>query len=304
MRGRIVITGANSAIGQTVIERALQRPELQVVAGVRSERAQASLPEIPADRGGAVLLDYANAATVVKSCAGATALVHLPGLLVETAQSTYELANVRTTRVAVDAAREAGVEKFVLVSSCGADPRSTNRFLASKGRAERIVVDSGISYTIVRCPLVLACSSLGDQALARDASRTWCALLGGGSHLEQPLDARDLADAVLNAATPDRVCNRTLDLAGPECLSARDLLRRAAELRGRRVRVIPFPLRLARWLARTRMRLSGPAGITPDVIDVLTAGLCFDVEAVSTELGVVLTPLEDTLRRSLAGNQA
>ena len=297
---RAVVTGANSAIGRTLIATALGRADLEIVAAVRSPRAAAQLPAIPAARGRSAIADYRDPAQLAAVCAGARALLHLPGLLTLARGSSYEQANVATTRAAVAAAREARIAKLVLLSACGADPRAPNRFLRSKGEAEELVRGSGLAYTIVRCPLVLGCGSAGDAALAREARSRVLPLLGGGAHVEQPVAADDVARGLLAAALePERARDRTLDLVGPECLPVRELVQRAARLLGRRVRIIGVPL----WLARLGARASR-SRLTPTVIEVLTSHVPRDPEPAARELGIALTPLDGVLRRSLGAVSA
>jgi NADH dehydrogenase len=296
MGARVVVTGANSAIGRVVVARALERADLELVAAVRSPRAAAQLPQIPAAVGRVALVDYEDAAALAAALAGASALIHLPGLLIETRESPYERANVATTRAALAAAHAAGVGKVVLQSACGADARARNRFFRSKGEAEELVRGAGLPYTILRCPLVLGCGGAGDLALARQARSRLVALLGGGVQLEQPIDARDVSHALLGSAVDaGQAPGRTLDLVGPECLEMRELVRRAAALEGRSVTILPIPL----WLGRAAARLSR-GGVTPDVIEVLTGHVPYDPTVAAQALGLELTPLDVLLRRSLA----
>jgi uncharacterized protein YbjT (DUF2867 family) len=62
---------------------------------------------------------------------------------------TYETSDVGTTRLLVDAAREAGVDHVVLLSSAGAG-RPVGAYLQAKARAEALVTGSGLAYTVVR----------------------------------------------------------------------------------------------------------------------------------------------------------
>lgn len=224
---RIVVTGANGAIGREVLRLALSE-SIEVVAAVRSERAAAELPPLPKTRGRAARIDYASSQTLVEAFEGAQSLIHLPGVLVERAGSSYERSNVETTRVALEAARICGVKKIVLVSAVGADPDSSNRYFRTKGEAENSVRSSGLNYTILRAPLVLGPGTEGARALVRNASQRSAWLLGGGRHLQQPLDVKDLALACLRSATQTELArSRTLDLAGPERLSARSFSSRS-----------------------------------------------------------------------------
>jgi NADH dehydrogenase len=296
----VVITGANGAIGQAIVRRACLDPRApRVVAAVRSERAATEVPVISEDRGEVRRIDYDDPATLRTVLRGATALVHLPGVLVERHGSSYEIANLETTRAALEAACACDVAKIVMVSVVGADPASRNRFFRTKGLADDLVRESGLSYTILRAPLVLGRGTEGCRALLRETSRRSVRLLSGGRTLHRPLDLEDLAEAVLRAAldvTVARDC--VLDLGGPEPLCYRELVERTAQRRGRSVRIRSLPAAPLRLLLAVRTRLLGP-GLSPDALGVLLTDACVDPERATAELGIELTPLDVTIRRCL-----
>jgi len=299
MAAKLVVTGANSALGRVLIERALLRPDVELAALVRSARAESELPPLPRERARAVRVAWSDAAGLRDACAGATGLIHLAGILIESRTTDYREANVETARAAVDAARAAGVAKLVLVSAVGADPESPNPYWRTKAEAEALVRQSGLAYTILRCPIVLACASAGVRALAREVGSPFVPLPGGGANLEQPIDARDLSDGALNAAL-SVACARdvTLDSVGPESLPLRELIHRGARLRGKSPMIVPVPTALLRALLALRTQLLGP-GFSPAVIEVMLADARFDPAPAAKALGITLRPLDDTLRYSL-----
>lgn len=300
MAQRIAVTGANSALGRVLLQRAVARADVEIVALVRSERAEAELPALSRDRLRTARVDFRDAAGLRKACAGAVGLIHLAGILIESRKTSYGEANVETTRAAIAAARESNVPKLVLVSAIGADARSANPYWRSKGEAESLVRESGIDYTIVRCPLLLGCDGAGDRALAREVAAKIVPLPGGGANLEQPLDARDLSDGLLNAAL-SRDCARSLvlDAVGPESLPLRELVKRGARLRKTYPIILPVPIELLRAVLALRTRLFGP-GFSPEVIEVMLADTKLDPVPAATALGIALRPLDETLAQSLA----
>ncbi len=300
MTSRIAVTGANSAVGRVLLERALLRPDLEVVALVRSASAEAELPALPADRARVVRVDWGDANGLRAACEGAVALIHLAGILIESRATRYREANVETTRAAVAAARAAGVAKLVLVSALGADPSSRNPYWRSKGEAETLVRESGLAYTILRCPLVLACESAGVRALMREVEARVVPLPAGGANLEQPIDARDLADGALNAAlSPGCARDAVLDFVGPESLPLRELVLRGARMRQKYPIVIPVPRLLLQAILTLRTRLLGP-GFSPEVIEVMLTDADFDSAPATKALGIALRPLDETLAHSVA----
>ncbi|HTO06558.1 MAG TPA: NAD(P)H-binding protein [Myxococcota bacterium] len=296
---KLVVTGANGALGRVLLERALARPEVELVALVRSARAAAQLAPLASERVRVARVAWSDAAGLAAACAGAQGVLHLAGILIPTKDEGYEGANVETTRAICAAARAAGAAKLVLVSALFADARSANAYYASKGRAEEVTRASGLAYTIVRCPLLLACDSIGSHVLAKETKLPVAFLLAGGGNLEQPADARDVAEAALNAGLdPDCARDAAYDLVGPESLSRRELLSRCARLRGKAPVVVPLPAAFARLACGLREKLLGP-GFSPDVLDVILDDVCLDPQPAAKALGVALTPLDATLERTL-----
>ena len=291
----IAITGANSGVGKILLRHLAARADIHVVACVRSAQAAGDLP--PSSGASARAVDYDNPAELAATLRGADCVVHLAGILLERPTSSYQTANVDATKAVVDACKNAGVPRAVLVSVLGADAKSANRYLSSKGRAERIVSESGLSAAIIRTPILLGPGMAGARAIVHQASQRKVTLLGGGRHSIRPLDVDDLNRAVLRCCEPSGPGVAIYELVGPEPTTYRDVIARAAALMGHDVSVRSLPV----WLAKLGTAISGwkrHGGMTPTVIDVITSNEAVHENA-DVELGVTLTPLSATLEKLL-----
>jgi NADH dehydrogenase len=291
----IAITGANSGVGTILLRHLAARDDIQVVACVRSARAAAALPASP--RITARAIDYGDREGLASALAGTGCVVHLAGILLESPASTYQTANVDATQAVVAACRKAGVSRVVLVSVLGADPKSTNRYWSSKGRAERIVAESGLSAAIIRTPILLGPAMAGARAVVHAAARPTVTLLGGGRHSIRPLDVDDLSRAILRCCETSGAGAAVYELVGPEATAYRDVIARTAALMGHEVSVRSMPV----WLAKLGAAIAGwnrQGGMTPTVIDVITSDEAVQENA-DVELGVTLTPLSATLEKLL-----
>ncbi len=143
----IAVTGANSSVGLNLLSHLTDSDDSVVNAIVRSGHASESLPSSPAVR--PQIIPYEDVEQLTRSISGASCVVHLAGVLIESRASTYKEANVDTAAALAEAARRSGLENIVLVSVIGADPDSPNRYLRSKGDAERLVTESGVPSTII-----------------------------------------------------------------------------------------------------------------------------------------------------------
>jgi uncharacterized protein YbjT (DUF2867 family) len=270
---------------------------MTLVAAVRSARALAALPALPPEQ--VARISYDDPSSLTRVLAGASAVVHLAGILVERGDSTYESANVQTTRVVTAAAERCAVQKVVLVSAIAADARSNNGYWKTKGEAEDLVRRSGCAHTVLRAPLLLGPGTEGTAALLRHLRGQTVALPGGGRHRQQPLYVDDLARAAIAASDAAVARNRTLDLVGPVSLPDRDIVERAARRLGREIRIQTVPIGLLRALIGLRRSFRIP-GFSADALEVITTGTDIDPRPAALELGIDLTGLDEMIGNGLA----
>ncbi len=293
---KIAVTGANSSVGQNLLARVAKEGEISVIGAVRSDRAAASLPSSP--RIDARVVSYDDIGKLAEAIEGASCIVHLAGILIESKASTYDRSNVAATVSVVEASREAGIRHIVLISVLGASTDSPNRFLRSKGEAEKAVSESGISSSIIRTPILLGPGTAGAAALVRAASRDNVKLLGGGRYVLQPLDIHDLSEAILHVCRTQPEGTSVHELVGPESITYRALVARVAAMMENPLTIGKIPLWIAKLGAAITSRLRG-GGISPTVIDVITTSEVVQKNA-DAEMGISLTPLSTTLETILA----
>lgn len=299
-RGRLLITGANGNLGALLLQHLDANPSGfgEVRALVRSQRAADRLRglDLPMLAPEIRIVDYTDVAGMTEAASGCDAAVHLVGILKETASARYVDAHERCCEVLVQAARLAGLRHVVYLSILGASPDSANACLASKGRAEVVLMD-GTPTTVLRVPMVIGPGDHASRALRGQANAPFLFLVGGGRTWQQPLDAADLIRAVLAALERGGAGSRALDLAGPEALQQRELVTRVAALHGRRPRILPIPVGLARGLAALAARWIADPPVTPAMLEVLEHDDRIDPKPAFDELGLTPTPLDETLRR-------
>ena len=292
----IAVTGANSSVGQNLLAHVAERGDVRVIAGVRSERAAASLPASP--RITTRVISYDDVSELAAGLEGASCVVHLAGILIESRASTYASANVATTAAVVEASRTAGVEHIVLVSVIGAGADSPNRYLRSKGEAEKAVAESGISSTTIRTSILLGPGTSAAAAIVRTAGQGKARLLGGGHHFMRPLDVDDLSRAILEVCRTRPEGVSVHELVGPESISYRELIGRVAGMMGKGISIGVIPVWIAKLGTAITSRVNG-GGVSPTVIDVITTDEVVERNA-DADLGISLTPLTTTLHHILS----
>ncbi|MGH0035966.1 MAG: SDR family oxidoreductase [Myxococcota bacterium] len=292
----LLVTGANGHLGRRLIVRLAGQRAVRAV--VRSERAAAVLLSLPdAIRPEIRILSYTDEDALAEAASDCAACVHLVGIIKEGRGATYASAHEDTCRVLARAAERAGLQRLVYLSILGSHPDAANACLASKGRAESLLGEGPTPVTTLRVPMVLGEGDFASRALAGQARAPFLFLIAGGRTWQQPIDAADVVEAIVLSLARSEPGNEAFDLGGPEPLRHRELVERAAALYGRRPRVVPVPLGLARSAIGLLSRVASNPPITPAMLGVLQHNDRIDPRPACDELGLSLTPLDETLAR-------
>jgi len=301
---RVLVTGANGQIGHRLIERlARSNPQVPVRAVVRSERAAKMLEALPKEiRPEISVVEYRNAGELAKVARGCRHAVHLVGILKETSTSRYVDAHEASTRAIADAAAAADMKRVVYLSILGSDPKSPNACLASKGRAEQILLDGKTPALVLRVPMVVGPGDVTANIVRREALARVLPLAAGGRAQTQPIYADDVIEAIVAGLERDGLDDLILDLAGPESLTQREFIERAARLYGRRPSVISIPTALLSFIAGLAERFLANPPLTKSALEVILGDDDVDPEPARRKLGIQLTPLDEILRHCVGPN--
>lgn len=255
---RVLVTGATSLIGRAVVTRLQDRGDVVTVFQRR-----------PSGLGTAEHLgDVADPNAVAGAVAGNEAVVHLAGRVAVTGPwSQFEETNVRGTQNVIDAARDAGVGRFVQVSSPSvahggrslvgapagaADPeRARGHYATSKAQAELLALaadTSDLAVVAIRPHLVWG---PGDtQLVARIVSRARAGRLvvvGSGAALIDTTYIDNAADALVAALDrAPELGGRALVVSNGQPRPVRELLNRIVIAAGIEPPRIKVPYRVAR----------------------------------------------------------
>jgi uncharacterized protein YbjT (DUF2867 family) len=284
----VVITGASGLVGPHAV-RALIGTAPEVRAVVRRPEAAPPLRELGAKVAVGALSDSDSLAAVMR---GAHTVLHLAGGLDLPDAAAYERANLGTTLATLDAAREAAVRRFVMLSFPGASPESPNPYLRAKGLAERAVADSGLEFAVIRSNHVLAPGGRWATALARQSRGHPAIVVAPGTQLLAPVFVDDVAAVLAAADARDGFASGTWALDGTERVTA-DRLTDLVAGRRRRWKVHVRPATLVRLTHLTRQPVSAVT------LDILAHDAVADAPDAAAEFGVERTPLGDAIARSL-----
>ena len=198
--------------------------------------------------------DLGSPETIDAAVAGCDAVIYNVGIIREFPGKgiTFEALQYRGAETVVEAAKRAGIRRFVLMSANGIDSAET-RYQTTKLRAEAMLKESGLDYTIFR-PSVIFGDPRGTMEFAtqlyHDMVRMPLPAVGfhtglnpaSGEVLMSPVHVRDVADAFVNALTDDATIGQCYALGGPEVVSWPQMLQRIGDAVGKKKLILPMPI--------------------------------------------------------------
>ena len=148
---RVAIAGGHGQIALVLIRLLAERGD----AAVGLIRNPAHADDVRAAGGEPVLCDLEGDADVAVAIAGSDAVVFAAGAGPGSGAERKWTVDYGGAVKLIEACRRAGIERYVIVSSIGADPDAAGDegfavYLRAKGRADAELAASGLAYTIVR----------------------------------------------------------------------------------------------------------------------------------------------------------
>ncbi|GGL49848.1 complex I NDUFA9 subunit family protein [Halocalculus aciditolerans] len=239
---QVLVVGGTGFIGQATC-RALVDAGHDVAAFARNP-AEADLPASVERVAG----DVRNADDVVAAVEGRDAVYNLvalsPLFKPSGGYDQHFAVHVGGTENVVAACEKHDVDRLVQMSALGADPDGDTAYIASKGRAEEVVAEGDVPWTVIRPSVVFGEGGEFVSFVKRLTTPYVTALPGGGKTRFQPIWVEDIA-GVLADALDARHEGGVYELGGPEVLTLADVTRLVYEAEGKSVTVLSVPMPLA-----------------------------------------------------------
>jgi NADH dehydrogenase len=265
----ITVFGGSGFLGMRLVQRLAANGLGARVAVRHPAEARAVLKKAGVDNVEVIFADVRDDVSVAAAVAGAAAIVNAVSAYVEAGNVTFSaIHEVGAERVAKAVAR-GGIARLVLVSGIGADADAPSPYIRSRGRGENLVRAAFPPATIVRPSVMFGPGDALFGAIAALAARLPALpLIGGGRTRLQPVDVRDVAEAVARIVVDPGTAGRTYELAGPRIYTFRELVELALRASGRRRILLTLPFPTADLMARL-FELSPWPLLTTGQVDLL-----------------------------------
>jgi NADH dehydrogenase len=297
---KVLVTGATGFVGPKVANaivdaghevRVLERkPGSWSKAGIRCQEA--------------VQGDMTDPQSLHTATSGRDVVVHLVAIR-QGRPEAFQQVMVEGTRSLIEAAKEAGVKRFVLMSALGTTEETKDLvpYYGAKWQQEKDLEASGLEYVIFRPSFVFGRDGgilPTFRKLAKLAPVT--PITGSGEQRIQPIWIDDLATYFAAAADKPEAANQLFELGGPDAVSWNEFWERLKQALGvRRRPSVHVPMSVMRLNALVTERLPGNIPLTRDLLKMLETGdsVVTDDAAVKT-FRLPLVPLDEQLRRAAA----
>jgi len=167
---------------------------------------------------------------------GCAAVVNLVGIIREfpAKGTTFERLHVQATANLLAAAKKAGIRRYVQMSALGTRPNAVSRYHKTKFRAEELVRNSGLKWTILRPSLIFGPQDAFVTMFARQLRLApVLPVIGSGAYRLQPIHVRDVARCFALALEMPETIGQCYELCGDDRLTYADMLDAIAAAMGR-----------------------------------------------------------------------
>jgi len=281
-----VVTGAFSYSGKYIAQKLLARGQK-----VRTITNRCSGPEPGSKISEVCPFQFDSPQRLSKAFEGADVFYNTYWVRFPYGAINYERA-VENNKILINAAKKAGVRRIVNISITNPGVNSPFPYFRGKALVDQAVMDSGLSYAIIRPTVIFG---KGDILINNIA---WLlrkfpvfAVPGRGDYKIQPIFVEDLAEIAAAAGGEDK--NLVIDAIGPETFTFSEMVRLIAQKIKRRVLVVPMPAEMFILFAKLLNPLMGDIILTREEVYGLMANLLVSNQAPSGK-----TKLSDWLEQN------
>ena len=292
----VLVTGGTGFVGPKVVH-ALRAQGRDVRALVRRLESGSRLAGWGAEL---VIGDVTDPASLRAAVNGCTHVVHLVAII-KGSPAEFHRIMTQGTNDLLAAAKDQGVERFVLMSALGTSETRGDvvPYFAAKSAMEQATVRSGLEYTIFRPSFVFGRDGgVLPLFLKQVRYSPVVTVIGSGRQRIQPIWVEDVAEYFALGVDHPQAANRRFEIGGPDVVTWNELYPQIAKVLGKQRRLLHVPSSVARAGARLTEWIPG-APLTTDQVAMLEAGdnAVSDTDAVHT-FQLPLVALEEQIRRA------
>jgi len=208
---QIVVTGANGFVARN-IRKYLSENNVKLISISRKNfRSFKNEKKI-------ISKNY-DEKNLVSKIQNSDAIIHLIGIGKQSSKIDYNMVNVELTKRIINLSKKAKIKKFVYTSGLGVSPHTSLGYFISKHKAEKLIANSGINYTIFRPSYIVGKDDHFTKYLKNQIKKKTIKIPGSGAYSIQPIFINDVAKIIHLSIIQMKFKNKILDLVGPEYIT-------------------------------------------------------------------------------------
>lgn len=208
---KVVIIGANGFVGRN-LRSFLSDQNIDLISISRTNFKQLK-NEIKI-----ISKDYKEE-EILPKIKNSTALIHLAGIGKQSVNTDFNKINVDFTKHIINLSKQAKIKKIVYFSGLGVNQKTSIGYFISKYKAERLIIESKINYTIFRPSYIIGKYDYLTKFLRKQIKKGKIIIPGSGNYSIQPIYIDDVVKIILQSISQKKFDKLTLDLVGPELIT-------------------------------------------------------------------------------------
>jgi len=208
---QIVITGASGFIARN-LRKYLSEKNIKLISISRNDFKQFK------NEHKVISKNYDEKSLLLK-IKNSDALIHLVGVGKQSIETDYDMINIEFTKHIVNLSKKAKIKKFVFTSGLGVSSNTSLGYFISKYKAERLIINSGLNYTIFRPSYIVGKDDLFTKYLKKQIKKGKIEIPGTGTYSIQPIYINDVVKIILQSILQTKFRNKIIDLVGPDCIT-------------------------------------------------------------------------------------
>lgn len=277
---KTLVVGGSGTLGRALVPRLLAQGANVRIMSRTPDRCAALT------RAGAEVVhgDLIDGSSVLAACRGCDTVVAAAHSLLGRGRYSAQAVDGEGSLRLLSAARESGVRRFMYVSVHGASVSHPVDFWRIKAETELRVAQSGLEYWVLRPTAFMDfhADKLIGEAVRNDKP---VVVFGRGTNPRNFVAADDVAALASSLLTRGAGVGTSLDVGGPDNLSALEVARTYEQFTGKKARLLRIPIGMARALqAVSRPFHAGVSRVLATAIVAETTAQSFDSTALRAQM--------------------
>jgi uncharacterized protein YbjT (DUF2867 family) len=294
----ILIVGATGILGGMITRQLLSEgKEVRILVRHNSPSEQMALQGMATSaksliEAGALPVygDMKDPGSLNQACHGIQIVITTATSAMRGGDDTVESVDRRGNRSLILAAKAAGVSKFNFISFLGASPDNPVPLFQAKAEAEKLLIESGLTYTILS-PNFFIESWAGMVVGIPLRTGQPVTLVGEGQRLHSLISMKDVTAFAVAAVDNPLAVNQKIILGGPEPVCWQGIVEAFGSVLGKSLPV--------RFVAPGESIPGLPEIVSPVLAGMETYDSPIPMQATATSFGVKMTPLSMTIQSML-----